>query len=285
MDAVLKLEGISKSFKKQKVLENISLELKPGVYGLVGPNGAGKSTLIRIICGTLKPDHGQVFWNGKPVQKNRMFVSELGVMPQTQNGYREFSGTEFLYYMAALKGLSRREARYRIQKLTKEVGLEKSLNKKVSSYSGGMRQRLMFVQAMLNDPVLLILDEPTAGLDPYERIRMRNLISSTARGKLVLIATHIMQDLEAVADGIIFLNEGYIPFQGSVPDLMKKMEERIAERDVSDEEYQQIQENHKVVRVLQLKDGYRVRYLLNEEDKQKGNAVPDLEDAYLEYLV
>lgn len=192
MDPLLKLEGVSKSFRKQQVLNQISLDLKPGVYGLVGSNGAGKSTLIRILCGALKADQGTISWQGKSTSKNRDFISQLGVMPQNQNGYREFSGLEFLYYMAALKGLTNRQARHRIESLTREVGLENSLNKKVSSYSGGKRQRLMFVQALLNDPKILILDEPTAGLDPYERIRMRNLISRIARGRLVIIATHIM---------------------------------------------------------------------------------------------
>lgn len=206
----LEIKGITKVYKKGavKALDNFSVTLTPGVYGLLGPNGAGKSTLMNIITDNLNADGGEVVYDGENIKKlGKDYRAVLGYMPQQQGLYDDFTLNRFLWYMAALKGLKKKEAKEKITQLLETVNLTDAAHKKLGSFSGGMKQRALIAQALLNNPEILILDEPTAGLDPKERIRIRNFISEIAEDKIVLISTHVVSDIEFIAKEIILLKK------------------------------------------------------------------------------
>ncbi len=216
----IELIDICKKYGRQKVLKSVSMEFGEGVYGLLGKNGAGKTTLIGILLGIIKADSGQIFIDGKPVgSQSREFLNKIGYLPQYPQFYKEMQVYEFLCYMAALKGIPKKETKSRVEWLIEEVNLADAKKKKVGALSGGMRQRLGIAQAMLNEPELLILDEPTAGLDPQERIRFRNLISKFARNRTVILVTHIVSDVEYIANRVIIMDEGCIACEGSLEEL------------------------------------------------------------------
>lgn len=206
---MLKAENLTKRYGKVTSLNSVSFELKPGIYGLLGPNGAGKSTLMNILTLGLNPDEGDVYWNGEPINKSGEKYREIiGYMPQQQELYDGFTGFEFLNYMAVLKGVNKKDIKSEILRVAFLTNMTTHLKKRISGYSGGMKQRLLLSSAVMGDPKLVILDEPTAGLDPKERIRTRNLIKSTAQNKIVIIATHIVSDIETIADEIILMKDG-----------------------------------------------------------------------------
>ena len=206
-------DRLSKHFQNKIAVDRVSLRLAPGVTGLLGANGAGKTTLMRLICGILKPTAGSVSFDGLDVSAEE-YRAQLGYLPQDFGYYPDFTALDFLLYMAALKGLSKSQARRRSLELLDMVGLADVYKKKVKTYSGGMRQRLGIAQALLNDPKLLILDEPTSGLDPKERVRFRKLIGSLGRDSAVLLSTHIVSDVEHVADRVLMMKAGQIVFDG-----------------------------------------------------------------------
>ena len=210
----LVLDRLSKQFQNKIAVDRVSLRLTPGVTGLLGPNGAGKTTLMRLICGILRPTAGSVTFDGKEAE-SESFRAVLGYLPQDFGYYPDFTGLDFLLYMSALKGLDRRAARRRSLELMDTVGLADVYKKKVKTYSGGMRQRLGIAQALLNDPKLLILDEPTAGLDPKERVRFRDLIAALGRDSVVLLSTHIVSDVEHIADRVLIMRAGQIVHDGA----------------------------------------------------------------------
>ena len=210
----LVLDRLSKQFQNKIAVDRVSLRLTPGVTGLLGPNGAGKTTLMRLICGILRPTAGSVTFDGKEAE-SESFRAVLGYLPQDFGYYPDFTGLDFLLYMSALKGLDRRAARRRSLELLDTVGLADVYKKKVKTYSGGMRQRLGIAQALLNDPKLLILDEPTAGLDPKERVRFRDLIAALGRDSVVLLSTHIVSDVEHIADRVLIMKAGQIVHDGA----------------------------------------------------------------------
>lgn len=210
----LLIDRISKQYKNKIAVDRISLRLYPGVYGLLGANGAGKTTLMRMICGILKPTGGTIALDGTDVcQEN--YRKKLGYLPQDFGCYPNFTGRDFLLYMAALKGMEKAAAKKRSRELLKLVGLEEEADKKVKTYSGGMRQRLGIAQSLLNRPKLLVLDEPTAGLDPKERVRFRELIAEAGKENIVLLSTHIVSDVEHIADRILMMKEGQLLFEGT----------------------------------------------------------------------
>ena len=210
----LKIDRLTKQYDSKIAVDRMSFSLGKGVTGLLGANGAGKTTLLRMMVGLLSPTSGEINYDGIPV-KSEEYRNVLGYLPQDFGYYPEFSGKEFLMYFCALKGLDRKAAKARTVELLKLVGLEDVAGKKVKKYSGGMKQRLGIAQALINRPEVLVLDEPTAGLDPKERVRFRELIEKIGKEAIVLLSTHIVSDVENIADRIIMMNSGQIVWQGT----------------------------------------------------------------------
>lgn len=208
------IDRLSKQYQNRIAVDRVSARLHRGVYGLLGANGAGKTTLMRMLCGILKPTGGTVTFDGMDVSEEG-YRAVLGYLPQDFGYYPEFSGTDFLLYLAALKGIPRPQAKRRTEELLEMVSLQEAGRKKIKTYSGGMKQRLGIAQALLNDPKLLVLDEPTAGLDPKERVRFRNLIESLGKDSIVLLSTHIVSDIEHIADEVLMMKDGQLIFQGA----------------------------------------------------------------------
>lgn len=209
----LVIDRISKQYKSRIAVDRISVRLHKGVYGLLGANGAGKTTLMRVICGILKPTSGTVTFDGMDVSEES-YRAILGYLPQDFGYYPEFNAMDFLLYMAALKGIPKVQAKRKAKELLELVSLQDVSRKKIKTFSGGMKQRLGIAQALLNDPKLLILDEPTAGLDPKERVRFRNLIESLGKDSIVILSTHIVSDVEHIADEILLMKSGQLIYQG-----------------------------------------------------------------------
>ena len=210
----LQLENLKKQYETKCAVNNVSVKLEPGVYGLLGANGAGKTTLMRMICGVNKPTSGTISLDGKSIEElGEQYYTHLGYMPQDFGFYPDFTAREFMMYMAAVKGLDKEKAVKRTEELLNMVNLKDVANKKIKTYSGGMKQRLGIAQAELNNPSILILDEPTAGLDPKERVRFRNLISDFAKEKIVILSTHIVSDVSYIADTILMMKNGEIILQ------------------------------------------------------------------------
>lgn len=207
----LVISNLTKKYGDFTAVDSVSLRMKPGVYGLLGANGAGKTTLMRMLCGVLKPSEGNIHMDGIDVASED-YRARLGYLPQDFGYYPEFTGEDFLLYLAALKGLSRSHAKRKTNELLELVSLSNAKKKKIKTYSGGMKQRLGVAQALLNDPHLLIVDEPTAGLDPVERVRFRNLIASLGREGIVLVSTHIASDIEQIADTLLIMQSGKLVY-------------------------------------------------------------------------
>lgn len=202
---------LSKHYKDKIAVNEVNLRLTKGINGLLGANGAGKTTLMRMLCGTLIPTFGSISLDGLDVSSED-YRAVLGYLPQDFGYYPDFTGTDFLLYLAALKGLSKSHAKRKAAELLRLVGLESVGRKKIKTYSGGMKQRLGIAQALLNDPWLLVVDEPTAGLDPQERVRFRNLITELGKDTIVLLSTHIVSDVESIADHMLMMSDGNVVF-------------------------------------------------------------------------
>lgn len=227
---VLSLDRLTKTFGNKIAVDNLSMEMRPGVYGLVGANGAGKTTLMRMISAILEPTCGEVLLDGKSVEDmGADYRDMLGYLPQDFGYYPHYTAKDYLLYIAVLKGIPRREAMKKSKQLLDSVGLRDVSNKKIRTFSGGMKQRLGIAQALLNDPRILILDEPTSGLDPKERVRFRNLISSFANDRIVLLSTHIVSDVEAIADRVFVMKNGRIVSDGSIHELLEEVEGHVWE--------------------------------------------------------
>lgn len=220
----LKIDRLTKQYGSKIAVDRISLKLQKGVYGLLGANGAGKTTLMRLICGILKPDSGSIALDRMDVTSEQ-YRARLGYLPQDFGYYPDFTGMDFLLYMAALKGLDKAAARKNAAELMKLVALQEFAKKKIKTYSGGMKQRLGIAQALLGNPQLLILDEPTAGLDPKERVRFRDLIEELGRERIVLLSTHIVSDIEHIADVVLLMKDGQLIYQGNWEEEQGSLEE------------------------------------------------------------
>ena len=282
----LTLQNITKKYERVLVLNDISLTLKPGIYGLLGANGAGKTTLFRIICRLMEPTHGSIKFNGKNVnQQAEAYRTNLGFLPQDFSYYPDFTGMRFMLYIAALKGLNNTVAKKRSLELLKQVGLEEMKDIKIRKYSGGMKQRLGIAQAMLNNPQILILDEPTVGLDPKERVKFRKLISSFANNKIVILSTHIVADVEYIADEIIVLKKGMILNKGTTDILLKEIQNHVWECFVNMDQINLFENKFIVSNRKYTENGAVLRIVSTNQPALNAKKVePSLEDLYLYYF-
>ena len=282
----LKIEQVTKTYGAKHALNQFSVVLKEGIYGLLGPNGAGKSTLMNIITDNLAATSGTVYWEGKKIQSlGKQYREILGYMPQQQGMYDEFTVEHFLWYMASLKGMKKKAAKEQINQLLSVVNMAQNRKKLLKGLSGGMKQRVLLAQALLNDPKILILDEPTAGLDPKERIRIRNLISEIALNKIVLLATHVVSDIEYTAKELILMNEGVLIAKDTPSNLIKMVTNQVWELKVKEADLKEIAKKYKVSNIIAEEDGIVVRIIEKKEAiESQWNPVmvrPNLEDLYL----
>lgn len=280
----LKISRVTKQFLEKIAVDRVSLSMKPGVYGLLGANGAGKTTLLRMICGVLTPDSGEISLDRFSV-KEEEYRNCLGYLPQKFGYYPNFTAWDFLMYMAALKGIPRNRAKVRIEELLEAVNLKGLEKKKIAAFSGGMKQRLGIAQALLNNPKLLVLDEPTAGLDPKERVKFRNMISRLGKERIVILSTHIVSDVEYIADEILLMKEGSILHKGSLPEILKPIEGKVWECRVNPSEEAQILEQYTVVNMREDVQGTFLRVVGEESPSEDAVSVEAaLEDLYLYYF-
>ena len=279
----LQINNLTKIYGKTTALDNFSYDFTDGIYGLLGPNGAGKSTLMKMITHNLKPTSGEIIADGKnAAQLGGEYRKLLGFMPQQQSVYPDFTLTRFLYYMAGLKGLSKKEAEPQINSLIERVNLTGYAKAKLGGFSGGMRQRALLAQALLGDPKIVILDEPTAGLDPKERISLRNLIAETAFDKIVIIATHVVPDIEFIAKEVLLLSGGKITDSGTASELCSEIDGKVFEILTEQSSLAEIQRRMLVANITHENDKLCVRVISNDLPEFENRPVPPtLEDLYL----
>ena len=283
----LTIKDLTKQYEKFTALGSFSCEFTPGVYGLLGPNGAGKSTLMNIITDNLKPTSGTVQYNGQNTSEmGAEFRRLLGFMPQQQGLYPNFTLERFLWYMAALKGMSKADAKADIERLIGLVNLDSARSKRLGGFSGGMKQRALIAQAMLSDPKIIILDEPTAGLDPKERIRIRNLVAEIAFEKIVIIATHVVSDIEFIAKEVLLLKQGELIGKGKPFNLCRTIEGKVFEITASEDQLSDISDSYKVGNISKDEQNIYVRVISETEPSgyKFTHVKPELEDLYLYYF-
>ena len=282
----LKITDLTKEFSGTRAVDSVNETLSRGVYGLLGVNGAGKTTLMRMLTTLLQPTSGSVFWDGEDIfAMEGRFRNLLGYLPQDFGFYPNFTVEDYLMYIASIKGLRPAVARQRVKELLAQVGLSKARNKKMKNLSGGMKRRAGIAQAMLNDPKLLILDEPTAGLDPNERIRFRNLISELAEERVVLLSTHIVSDVEYIAGKILLMKDGRIAVSGTAQELIASMPEQVWVCRVPKARIDAYLKALKVSNVKTTPEGAELRIVSAEQPTDNAVKVqPTLEDVFLSYF-
>lgn len=284
----IRISHLTKRFGDKTALDDVSLTLDAGVHALLGPNGAGKSTLINILTDSIERDKGEVLYNDYEITSlGAKYRELLGYMPQQQRLYDNYTAEEFLKYMAAVKGIAPARAREQIAELLKVVNLWEVRRKKVGGFSGGMKQRVLLAQALLGEPRILILDEPTAGLDPSERINIRNYIATVAQKMIVLFATHVVSDIECIAKDVIMIRDGRICKTGTPMELIDGMQGKVGELPCKLEDLEQLQAKYCVGNVYQRREGLRVRIVGDELPEE---ALPvkdsiDLEDVYMYHVM
>lgn len=284
----LEIKKITKTFGEKTANNDITLTLENGVYGLLGPNGAGKTTLMKQIVTLTMPTSGEIIYNGQSIYENEEeYRAIIGYLPQEFGVYKNFTAQEFLHYVAALKGIDKNKATEKIAELLQLVGLYEVRNKAVGKFSGGMQRRVGIAQVLLNDPKIIVLDEPTAGLDPQERARFRNLIAQISKEKIIILSTHIISDIEAVARETIMIKNGSVIIKGNHREILTGMCGKVYKITTNDEkEVMEIQNNYKVVNLQRGVDSTELR-VVSDEIPPYGTAKhiePKFEDVYMFYF-
>lgn len=281
----LKIEGLTKEFQKMTAVDNITYTMHNGVYGLLGVNGAGKTTLMRMLCTLLAPTSGRILCNGEDIWKmDAQYRKLLGYLPQEFGFYPDFTVKDYLMYIASIKGVHKAAAKRRVKELLNQVGLSNVQDKAMRKLSGGMKRRAGIAQAMLNDPEILILDEPTAGLDPGERIRFRNLLSELAQDRLVLLSTHIVSDIESIANEILLMKGGILLHTGTPEDIIGGVSEKAWSLTVPRNEAVRYTKAYRVANSKTVSDGVQLRILSKEApDSEADEMSLTLEDVFLIY--
>ncbi|MCM1399556.1 MAG: ATP-binding cassette domain-containing protein [Clostridium sp.] len=281
---MLEIKNLTKYYGEQCAVNNISMQLSPGIYGFLGPNGAGKTTLANMLVGNLIPTDGEILYDGCPISKlGSEYREKIGFMPQHQSIYDFFSGRQFLSYIAELKDIPEKEIKNEVFRVMTWVNLTEQLDIKIKHYSGGMKRRLLLAQALLGNPKFIILDEPTTGLDPKERIRMKNVISKYAMDTIVIIVTHIVPDIEYIAKEIVLFKEGKIVECGTPEQLTTSIDDKVYEICITNSELDNVQNNYQISNIRREHEHIYVRIITDEEPenfpyvKVKAN----LEEKYL----
>lgn len=279
----LAINNLTKKYGSKKLgLSDYSINISSGILGLLGPNGAGKSTLIKMISSISKPTKGSISLNGNDILKSPNYIRKmLGYLPQDFGVYPNLNAFEFLSYMAAMKGVGGKGLHERIEKLLMEVNLIESANNQLGTYSGGMIQRIGIAQALLNDPKVIIFDEPTVGLDPEERLRFRDLISDLANDRIIILSSHIVSDIETIADEVAIMKQGSLIVKDSQEDIIQLAEGKVYEMTVSKSNINNFKNYHTVVSSYRMKDNFRVRYISENPNVGSENVTATLEDAYI----
>ena len=282
----LQMVNLTKRFGDFTAVDDMNIRITNGVYGLLGVNGAGKTTLMRMICTLLTPTSGQILCDGKDILKMEgEYRNLLGYLPQEFGFYPDFSVKDYLLYIASLKGIRPVVAKKRVKELLDQVGLSKAANKKMKKLSGGMKRRVGIAQAILNNPKILILDEPTAGLDPTERVRFRNLISELSKERIVILSTHIVSDVEYIANEIWLMKNGRLMQQGSLDVVLDSMPEKVWSFVTSQAEAEKFMKQYKVSNMKTDRDGVELRIISAQQPSASAKAVqPNLEDVFLYYF-
>lgn len=282
---MLTLTHVSKNYGNFCAVEDISFDMENGLYGMLAPNGAGKTTLIKMIVTLLFPTRGEILYNGEEIGKmGAAYRDLLGYLPQQFGYYKNNTPVQYLTYLGALKGMPKEGLKKRIDELLLQVGLSEDANKKMRKFSGGMLQRVGIAQAMLNNPKILILDEPTAGLDPKERVRFRNLISKLSKDRIVILSTHIVSDIESIAHQVILIKDKHLYRMDSVAEICRELRGKIYECPVPEGEYETFAGSHRVLSARQDTGFMQVRYYMEEEEEgdwQASPCAPNLEDVFL----
>lgn len=285
----LSINGVSKKFKDKLAVNDFTVTLNNGIYGLLGLNGAGKTTLMRILADVSNPSSGQILVNGK--NKNELgsdYRDLIGYLPQDIGFYKNFSAEKFLLYISALKGIEKEEAKIKIDDILKFVNLDEHRKKKIGKFSGGMKQRLGIAQALLNDPKILILDEPTAGLDPNERIRFKNLIADISKNKIVILSTHIISDVEFIANEVLVMKAGILVEKLTPNQMIEKIKGKVHSMTMKEDMIFEIQNKFKISNILRDKENIIVRVVGDEKIEDLGfefkQEQPNLEDVFLYYF-
>ena len=279
----LQIEHLYKSYRAKEALQDVSFTLHQGTYGLLGENGAGKSTLMRMMATVDFPTKGTIKYDGTDIfLMDEKYRDLIGYMPQNYSVYPGFTAREFLEYMGTLKGISKEKLKPRILEVLEFVNLSDVADKKVKTFSGGMKRRIGIAQAIINDPQILILDEPTAGLDPKERIRFSNIISDMGKDKIVLLSTHIVSDIEAIANELVVVKKGKIVETGNVDELVQTVRGKVWETIISREIYHQLRKERSIIHLKQMGNDVQVCYVGDEYSGVNNSAAePNLEDYYV----
>lgn len=281
----LSFDNIVKSYDTVQALKGVSFTLGQGVNAILGPNGSGKSTMMNILSGNLAQTSGCITYNGRDIREmGKDFRKVLGYMPQQQALYPSFTAVQFLGYMAALRGMEKTETKEAVSRVLAQVALEDVANRKIRSFSGGMKQRLLIAQAILADPDVLVLDEPTAGLDPKQRIEIRNLIASLAKKKIVIVSTHVVSDIAGIAKEILLLQQGELISQLPPRELIRQIDGTVWEVIVNQEELSHWQSQYRISNIAYEENGFCLRLLSDAEISGGYRVKPNLEDVYLSYF-